>query len=71
MSLMSVKREPEWLRESRLETKRDDFEKLNAAFNAVADNYKVMPGIKQQSQVTLNLVKYIPFITKSGLNIHL
>ena len=39
MSLMSVKREPEWLRESRLETKRDDFEKLNAAFNTVADNF--------------------------------
>ena len=54
MSLMSVKREPEWLRESRLETKRDDFEKLNAAFKDVVDNYKVIPGIKQQSQVTLN-----------------
>lgn len=54
MSLISVKREPEWLRDARLETKRDDFEKLNAAFNAVADNYKVIPGIKQQSQVTLN-----------------
>lgn len=54
MSLMSVKREPEWLRDARLETKRDDFEKLNAAFSAVADNYKVIPGIKQQSQVTLN-----------------
>lgn len=54
MSLMSVKREPEWLRDARLETKRDDFEKLNAVFNTVADNYKVIPGIKQQSQVTLN-----------------
>lgn len=54
MSLMSVKREPEWLRDARLETKRDDFEKLNAAFKDVAYNYKVIPGIKQQSQVTLN-----------------
>lgn len=54
MSLMSVKREPVWFRGVTLETKRDDFEKLNAAFNAVADNYKIIPGIKQQSQVTLN-----------------